>query len=215
VTAAATVTRTSRHRWGHLLGILGPGLVTGAADDDPSGIATYSQTGAQFGYGQLWTALWMLPLVAGVQEACGRIGNVTGQGLSRNIKDHYSLRTLRLLVALLAVANIINIGADIGALGASAALIIPVPATALMVIFTLLILSLENFIGVNPVRALVFAAVFNGVAAIPLLIFIDRLAASRKVMGKARSGWMSRFLLAVTILGMTGAVAAMAISAAR
>jgi len=108
-----------RHRWRHLLGVLGPGLVTGAADDDPSGIATYSRTGAQFGYGQLWTALWMLPLVTGVQEACGRIGNVTGQGLSRNIKSRYSLRTLRLLVLLLAVANVINIGADIGGWGAA------------------------------------------------------------------------------------------------
>src|SRR5208283_3841657 len=117
-----------RHQLRHLLGIVGPGLITGAADDDPSGIATYSQTGAQFGYAQLWTAFWMLPLVTGVQEACGRIGNVTGQGLSRNIKNRYSLRTLRLLVTLLAVANVINIGADIGALGASAGLIIHIPA---------------------------------------------------------------------------------------
>ena len=76
-----------RGRLRYLLGILGPGLITGAADDDPSGIATYTQTGAQFGYGQLWTALWMLPLVTGVQEACGRIGNITGQGLAANIKD--------------------------------------------------------------------------------------------------------------------------------
>lgn len=127
----------------HLLGTLGPGLVTGAADDDPSGIATYSQTGAQFGYGQLWTALWMLPLVMGVQEACGRIGNVTGQGLARNIKSHYSLRTLRLLVTLLAAANVINIGADVGALGAGAALIIHIPIAALMAGFTALILALE------------------------------------------------------------------------
>src|SRR5215467_8373746 len=132
-----------RHPLRYLLGILGPGLVTGAADDDPSGIATYTQTGAQFGYGQLWTALWMLPLVTGVQEACGRIGNVTGQGLARNIKNRYSLRTLRLLLTLLAVANVINIGADIGALGAAAGLIVHIPAAALMVIFTLLILTLE------------------------------------------------------------------------
>jgi NRAMP (natural resistance-associated macrophage protein)-like metal ion transporter len=127
----------------HLLGILGPGLVTGAADDDPSGITTYSQTGAQFGYGQLWTALWMLPLVIGVQEACGRIGNITGKGLARNIKDHYGLRTLRLLVVLLVAANVINIGADIGAIGGAAALIIPVPPVVLMVVFTAGILALE------------------------------------------------------------------------
>ena len=132
-----------RPSWRHLLGILGPGLVTGAADDDPSGIATYSQTGAQFGYGQLWTALWMLPLVIGVQEACGRIGNITGKGLARNIKDRYSLHTLRLLVVLLAAANVINIGADIGAIGAGAALIIHIPAWVLMVVFTAVILALE------------------------------------------------------------------------
>ncbi len=409
-----------RHRWRHLLGILGPGLVTGAADDDPSGIATYSQTGAQFGYGQLWTAAWMLPLVTGVQEACARIGNVTGQGLARNIKNRYSLRTLRLLVTLLAVANVINIGADIGALGASAGLIIHIPASALMVIFTLVILALEiavsyrryakvlkwltvsllaypitaffvhepwgtivratfvphiqfsasffyvitavigttitpymffwqasqeveenrqakrslrdmrtdnaigmffsqattwfiiitaatvlhtahvttintaadaaraleplvktfphsgqiaqglfalgivslgmlaipvmagstsyalseargkkegldlkpregryfygviaasmliglglNFIGVNPIKALVFAAVFNGVAAVPLIWFIDRIAADRGAMGEARSGWLSRSMLMLTFIGMAGSVVAMAIS---
>jgi NRAMP (natural resistance-associated macrophage protein)-like metal ion transporter len=126
--SAADASR-GRHRstLRYLIGVLGPGLVTGAADDDPSGIATYSQTGAQFGYGQLWTALWMLPLVTGVQEACARIGNVTGKGLSRNIKEHYSQRTLWLLALLLAVANLINIGADIGALGAAAALIVHLP----------------------------------------------------------------------------------------
>src|SRR5712692_11521207 len=125
------------------LRILGPGIITGAADDDPSGIATYSQTGAQFGYGQLWTAFWMLPLVIGVQEACGRIGNITGQGLARNIKNRYSLRTLRLLVVLLAAANVVNIGADIGAIGAGAALIIHVPVALLMAGFTAVILALE------------------------------------------------------------------------
>jgi hypothetical protein len=129
-----------------LLGILGPGLVTGAADDDPSGIATYSQTGAQFGYGQLWTALWMLPLVTGVQEACGWIGNITGQGLAHNIKERYSLHTLRLLVVLLLAANDVNIGADVGAIGAAAALIIPLPAAVLMVAFTAVILILEIFV---------------------------------------------------------------------
>jgi NRAMP (natural resistance-associated macrophage protein)-like metal ion transporter len=411
-----------RHQWLHLLGILGPGLVTGAADDDPSGIATYSQTGAQFGYGQLWTALWMLPLVTGVQEACGRIGNVTGQGLARNIKNRYSLRTLRLLVTLLAVANVINIGADIGALGASAGLIIHIPAAALMVIFTLVILALEisvsyrryakvlkwltvsllaypitaffvhepwatiarstfvphiqfsasffyvitavigttitpymffwqtsqeveenqgrqtrrslrdlrtdnaigmfisqavawfiivtaatvlhsahvttintaadaaraleplvktfphsgeiaqglfalgivslgmlaipvmagstsyalseargqkegldlkpregryfygviaasmliglalNFTGVNPIQALVFSAVFNGIIAVPLIWFVDRIAADRGTMGDARSGWLSRTTLTLTFLGVAGSVVAMAIS---
>ena len=414
--------RTDKHRVRHLLGILGPGLVTGAADDDPSGIATYSQTGAQFGYGQLWTALWMLPLVTAVQEACGRIGNVTGQGLARNIKHYYSLRTLRFLVVLLAAANVINIGADIGALGAAAALVIHIPAAVLMVIFTAVILTLEivtsyrkyarvlkwltvsllaypitaflvhepwatilratfvphiqfsaaffyvitavigttispymffwqtsqeveenrgrparrslrdlrtdntigmffsqatswfiiivaatvlhtahvttintaadaaraleplvktfphsgqiaqglfalgivslgmlaipvlagstsyalseargksegldlkpkqgryfygviagamviglclNFLGVNPIHFLVFAAVFNGVAAVPLIWIINRIAADRRAMGAARSGWLSRTVLTLTFLGMAGSVVAMAVS---
>ena len=407
---------------GRALGILGPGLITGAADDDPSGIATYSQTGAQFGYAQLWTALWMLPLVTGVQEACGRIGNITGQGLARNIKNKYSLRTLRALVVLLAAANVINIGADIGALGAAAALIIHVPVAVLMVGFTAAILALEirvsyrryarvlkwltvsllaypitalllpqpwativratfvphieftpaffyivtavigttitpymffwqtsqeaeenrgrkvrrslldlrtdnaigmsisqavawfiiitgatvlhtahittintaadaaralepmvktfphsgqiaqalfavgivslgmlaipvmagstsyalteargwpegldlkprqgrnfygviaasvliglglNFTGVNPIHALVFAAVFNGIAAVPLIWFIDRIATDRRVMGHARSGWLSRTTMVITFIGMAGSVVALAIS---
>ena len=126
-----------------LLGILGPGLITGAADDDPSGIATYSQTGAQFGYGQLWTALWVLPFLIGVQEACGRIGNVTGKGLSANIKARYGSRVLIPLLVLLAVANVVNIGADIGAIGAAAALVIRIPAQALMLAGSALILALE------------------------------------------------------------------------
>jgi NRAMP (natural resistance-associated macrophage protein)-like metal ion transporter len=411
-----------RHGLRYLLGILGPGLITGAADDDPSGIATYTQTGAQFGYGQLWTALWMLPLVTGVQEACGRIGNITGKGLARNIKDMYSLRTLRVLIILLAAANVINIGADIGALGAAAALIIHIPVAILMIGFTALILALEiavsyrryakvlkwltvsllaypvtallvaepwgeilratfiphiefsaaffyvitavigttitpymffwqtsqeveenagrksrrslrdlrtdnavgmfisqavawfiiivgatvlhtahvttinsaadaarvleplvktfphsgqiaqalfalgivslgmlaipvmagstsyalaeargkpegldlkpkqgryfygviaasmiiglclNFIGVNPIQALVFAAVFNGVIAIPLIWFLNRIASDRRVMGDARSGWLSRTTLIITFIGMAGSVVALAVS---
>jgi NRAMP (natural resistance-associated macrophage protein)-like metal ion transporter len=420
--AARSAAGQRRHRMRHLFGILGPGLVTGAADDDPSGIATYSQTGAQFGYGQLWTALWMLPLVIAVQEACGRIGNITGQGLARHIKNKYSLRTLRLLVVLLAAANVINIGADIGALGAAAALIIHIPVAVLMVGFTAVILALEiavsyrryakilkwltlsllaypitafvvhppwpiilratfvphiefsaaffyvitavigttispymffwqtsqeveenqarpakrslrdlrtdngigmffsqattwfiiivaatvlhtahvttintaadaaraleplvktfphsgqiaqglfalgivslgmlaipvlagstsyalseargkpegldlkpkqgryfygiiaaamviglclNFIGVNPIHFLVFAAVFNGIAAVPLIWIIDRIAADRGAMGAARSGWLSRTVLALTFIGMVGSVVAMAVS---
>jgi len=125
------------------IGILGPGIVTGAADDDPSGIATYTQTGAQFGYGQLWTALWMLPLLTAVQEACGRIGNVTGKGLAAVIKSRYNLRALRALVTLLLVANVINIGADIGAVAASEHLVIPVPSAVLAVVFTAVLLSVE------------------------------------------------------------------------
>jgi NRAMP (natural resistance-associated macrophage protein)-like metal ion transporter len=134
-----------RERFGvrRLLGILGPGLVTGAADDDPSGIATYTQTGAQFGYGQLWTALWMLPLVTAVQEACGRIGYVTHKGLAGVIRDHYSHRVLRAVVLLVVVANVINIGADIGAVAAAAGLVVPLSASLLAVVFTAVVLTAE------------------------------------------------------------------------
>ena len=77
-----------------LLSIIGPGIITGAADDDPSGIATYSQAGAQFGYGQLWTALLLLPFITAMQEACARIGAVTGKGIAAVIKENYSKKIL-------------------------------------------------------------------------------------------------------------------------
>lgn len=124
---------------------LGPGLITGAADDDPSGIATYSQTGAQFGYGMLWTALFMLPFQIGVQEACARIGAVTGKGIAANIKKIFGKKILYPVVILLLIANTINIGADIGAMAAAADLIFPLGFIPLALIFTLLILFLEIF----------------------------------------------------------------------
>lgn len=126
--------------------IIGPGLITGAADDDPSGIATYSQTGAQFGYGQLWTAVFLLPLMTAVQEACARIGAVTGKGIAAVIKEHYPKKVLYATVFLVLVANTINIGADIGAMAAAAKLIIPLPFVILTLGFTVLILILEIFI---------------------------------------------------------------------
>src|SRR3954469_13960856 len=99
-----------------LLKRLGPGFITGAADDDPSGIATYSQTGAQFGYGQLWATIFTYPFMTAIQEMCGRIGLVTGMGLSGVIKRHYAKRVLFIAVFLLLIANTVNIGADLGAM---------------------------------------------------------------------------------------------------
>ena len=125
--------------------ILGPGVITGAADDDPSGIATYSQTGAQFGYGQLWTAVFMLPFQAGVQEACARIGAVTGKGIAAVVKKHYGRKILYTVVLLVLIANTINIGADIGAMAAAANLIVPINFVILTLIFTVLMLVLEIF----------------------------------------------------------------------
>lgn len=130
----------------HFVRVLGPGIITGAADDDPSGIATYSQTGAQFGFGQLWTALYQIPLLLAVQEACGRIGAVTGKGLAGVIKQHYSRTVLVVVVLLVVVANTINIGADIAAVGEATSLVIPIPRAVLVVATTTIVLSLEILI---------------------------------------------------------------------
>jgi Mn2+/Fe2+ NRAMP family transporter len=129
----------------NLLKIAGPGIITGAADDDPSGIATYTQTGAQFGYGQLWTALPILPMLVAVQEACARIGAVTGKGIAAVVKEHYSKTVLYAMLVLIVVANTINLGADLGAMGAAAQLIIPANFTVLVLFFTAAILTLEIF----------------------------------------------------------------------
>lgn len=124
----------------------GPGIITGAADDDPSGIATYSQTGAQFGYAQLWTAFALLPFMIAIQEACARIGAVTGKGLAAVVKEHYSKKILYSMVGLIVLANTINIGADLGAMGAAAQLVIPLPFGVLVLFFTAIILVLEIFL---------------------------------------------------------------------
>ena len=104
---------------------LGPGLITGASDDDPSGIATYSQAGAQFGFGTLWLVLFQLPMMIVIQEICARIGLVTGNGLAGIIRNRYSKKIGYPIISLLLIANTINIGADIGAMAASVKLVLP------------------------------------------------------------------------------------------
>ncbi len=126
-----------------LIKSLGPGFITGAADDDPSGIATYSQTGSIFGYTQLWTAPFALPFMIAVQEMCGRIGMVTGRGLSGVTRRHYSKKILYTAVTLLVVANAINIGADLGAMAAALTLVIPVNINVTLLYITLFTLALE------------------------------------------------------------------------
>ncbi len=126
--------------------LLGPGLTTGASDDDPSGIATYSQVGAQFGFGLLWMALFTMPLMAVVQEMCARIGLVTGRGLAGNIKRHFPKSILYISTLLLFAANTFNIGADIGAMAQATKLLVPHMSTTLIVIgFTIIILLLQVF----------------------------------------------------------------------
>lgn len=125
---------------------LGPGFITGASDDDPSGIATYSQTGAQFGYAQLWTAPFSFPFMVAIQEMCGRIGLVTGKGLSGVIKAHYSRPVLYVSVLILFVANTINIGANLGAMAQSAGLLLGIPFIFWLIGMTVLTLVLEVFV---------------------------------------------------------------------
>ena len=104
---------------------LGPGLITGTADDDPSSIATFAQAGAKFGLGMLWTVIYLIPLIVVIQEICARIGLLTGSGLGTIIKKKYSKKIVLPLIFLLLVANTINVGADIGAMAASASLMFP------------------------------------------------------------------------------------------
>lgn len=120
---------------------IGPGVITGIADDDPSGIATYAQTGAMFGLGQLWLTLYSLPFMIAVQEMCARIGMVTGKGLAGIIKSHYSRPLLLTAVLLLAIANITNIGADLGAMGSATSLISPLPFGLSLILITVFTLS--------------------------------------------------------------------------
>jgi NRAMP (natural resistance-associated macrophage protein)-like metal ion transporter len=126
--------------------VLGPGLITGASDDDPSGIATYSQAGAQFGYSMGWTLLLTYPLMCAIQLICAEMGRVTGRGLAGNIREHYPAWLLYPLVGLLVVANTINLGADLGAMAASLRLLVDGPTVFYIAGFALLTVLAEVFI---------------------------------------------------------------------
>ena len=135
-----------RLRRPQLLQRLGPGLITGAADDDPSGIATYSQAGAAFGLNMLWTVVLTYPLMTAVQSICARIGCVTGRGLASNLAEVFPRWTVGCLVALLFLANTINIGADLAAMGSAAQLLAGRGAQVFTLGFALLSLGLQVFV---------------------------------------------------------------------
>lgn len=122
---------------------LGPGFITGAADDDPSGIATYSIAGAQFGYKLNWLALFLIPLMYSVQEMCGRIGMVSGMGLAGCIRKYHSRKLLLFTISLLTIANTINIGANLGAMAASMQMILNIPFSIWLLLLTLFTVILE------------------------------------------------------------------------
>ena len=183
--------------------IFGAGLITGAADDDPSGIATYSQAGAAFGYGLAWTMVFTLPLLAAVQELAARVGRGTGQGLAANLKEHLPRWVLVSCVALLAVANTINLGADLGAMGEAASLVIGGPphpyvllfgtASALAAIFVeyrvyvrflrWLTLSLLAYVGTALVVGVRWTDVLASIAAPPIKLSGSYLLAVTAVFG--------------------------------
>jgi Mn2+/Fe2+ NRAMP family transporter len=120
-------------------------LITGGSDDDPSGIATYSQVGAQFGYSMCWVMLFTWPLMAAIQEISARIGRVTGEGIAGNIREHYPRSLLLVIASLLLVANIINLGADLGAMAAALQLLFGGPERVYVIGFAVLCALLEVF----------------------------------------------------------------------
>ena len=183
------------------IGILGPGLVTGAADDDPSGIATYSQTGAQFGYNQLWLTPLMLPMMIAIQEVCARMAIVSGRGIAGIVGEYYSRAALYVVVGLLLIANTINLGA----MAAASRLLVPLPSMVLVVFFGLFSIALEVFVSYHTyaryLRYLsisLFAYVLTG-----FVVTQDW----REILARTlvpRVEWSSQFLMiVVAVLGTT------------
>jgi NRAMP (natural resistance-associated macrophage protein)-like metal ion transporter len=168
-----------RHgRLGGLLQVLGPGLITGASDDDPSGIGTYAQVGSQFGFGMLWTALFTFPMMASIQELCGRIALQTGVGLGTSLRRKFPTALVGVCIAALLVANTINLGADLGAVAAGGSLLTrgALPAIWLIVPVAALILFFQFFLSYRTLFAIfkwlclaLFAYVVTGVIAHPSL----------------------------------------------
>ncbi|HJR12302.1 MAG TPA: divalent metal cation transporter [Rhodanobacteraceae bacterium] len=151
---------------------LGAGLITGAADDDPSGIATYSQVGAAFGTGILWTVLLALPLMIGIQAVSARVGRVTGVGLARNLRTEFPVPLVAVAVVLLAAANVINLSADIGAIGAATKLLLGGPAALYAAMAAVLSVLLQIFVPLGrymPILKLLTFSLFAYVATVLMI----------------------------------------------
>ncbi|KRR07751.1 iron transporter [Bradyrhizobium jicamae] len=194
-----------RFRFRDALMALGPGLITGASDDDPSGIGTYSQAGAQFGYGIGWTMLLTFPLMAAIQEISARVGRVTGHGISGNACRHYSAWLLHVVVTLLFIANTINIAADLGAMADATKLLIGGHSITYVLLF-----------GVTSVAAQIFLDYKRYVAVLKwltlsLFAYVAALAFAKVSWGEALAGilfprvdWsFDYFTTIVAILGTT------------
>lgn len=189
----------------HFLSRLGPGLVTGAADDDPSGIGTHSQVGAQFGYGLSWTFLFSFPLMVAIQEVAAEIGRVTGAGIARNLRRHYPRPLLVLMVALLLIANIVNLGADLAAMGAAVGLLIGGPLGLYTLLFGILCVVIEVWLSYER-----YSSVLKW-ATLSLFAYVAVVVVAQVPWGEAltslvvpRIEWTGAYAMAVVaILGTT------------
>ena len=187
-----------------LLRVLGPGLITGASDDDPSGIGTYSQAGAQLGFTISWTMLVTYPLMAAIQEISARVGRVTGRGIAGNICRHYPGWLLNAIVVLLFAANVINIGADLGAMADASRALVGGPAAAYVVFFGVLSVGAQVFMGyTHYVRVLKWLC-------LSLFVYVAALAVVRvpwvealKGVAIPRISWDSGFLTTLVALAGT------------
>jgi Mn2+/Fe2+ NRAMP family transporter len=247
-TRASSVVGPSKPR---LWQILGPGLITGAADDDPSGIATYAQAGAQFDFRLGWSLVLTYPLMVVIQAISARIGRTTGHGIAGNLRAHYLNWLLQGVVALLFTANTLNIGADLGAMADATRLLLPAPAAWVYVIIGTGLLSVPvlagsaayalgearrwplglarqpahakafysaiaiatllsagaNLTALNPVTALIWAAVINGIVAVPVMTLLMLMATRKDVLGEFKIsgawtivGWMATATMGVSAL---------------
>ena len=184
---------------------LGPGLITGAADDDPSGIGTHSQVGAQFGYGLSWTFLFSFPLMVAIQEVAAEIGRVTGAGIARNLRRHYPRPLLVLMVGLLLVANIVNLGADLAAMGAAVGLLIGGPLGLYTLLFGVFCVVVEIWLSYER-----YASVLKW-ATLSLFAYVAVVMVAQVPWGEAltslvvpRIEWTGAYATAVVaILGTT------------
>ena len=184
---------------------LGPGLITGAADDDPSGIGTYSQVGAQFGYGLSWSLLYCLPFMIIIQDVSAQIGSVTGRGIAANLRRHYPKPLLWSAVLLLLVANIINLGADLSAMGAVMQMLIGGQIVVYTIAFGLLCLLLETFLSYRRYASVLKFTTLSLFAyvAVVFLVHLDWGEAIRGVF-IPHIEWTTGFATAlVAILGTT------------
>jgi NRAMP (natural resistance-associated macrophage protein)-like metal ion transporter len=197
--------RTDKKPSTSFLSRLGPGLVTVAADDDPSGIGTHSQVGAQFGYGLSWTFLFSFPLMVAIQEVAAEIGRVTGAGIARNMRRHYPRPLLVLMVGLLLIANIVNLGADLAAMGAAVGLLIGGPIGLYTLLFGVFCITVEVALSYER-----YAAVLKW-ATLSLFAYVAVVIVAQVPWGEAltslvvpRIEWTGAYATAVVaILGTT------------